>query len=388
VITGGGSISPFGAGVRALVDAVRAGRAAVSPGVSEGPGRSAPLVARVTDALGPGPFAALAWRRLDRCSRMAALAAAEALAATGAATAGDRAEVGVILGTMTSGVEPLREFLTTLFREGPGAVSPMEFPRTVPNAPASQCSILLGLKGLNLTVCQMEASGLGAIAAAARLIRDGAAEAILAGGVDEAPAVVLEAWRRLRLLAGPGGSGGGPGRRRAGFVPGEGAYVLLLESAARAAGRRARPWAEVAGSATVHGRGAAHAWPDSVDEPAAALSLAMERAGVSAAELGYVAASANGAARLDALEAEALRRVLGPAAERVGVSRLKGVVGESAAGAAAAALVGAIATRDGVRPKTSGPGDGPPLRSVLVNAIGTGGTCVSVVLTRPREGRP
>jgi 3-oxoacyl-(acyl-carrier-protein) synthase len=408
VITGAGAVTPFGAGLPALVEGILAGRSAVGPEPMDGAWRRALWAARVRDPIGPGPFSPMAWRRLDRCSRMAALAALEALASAGetarpaAGGAGDgglTAEVGVVLGTMSAGVEPLRDLLTALFREGPQSVSPMVFPFTVPNAAASQCSILLGLKGPNLTVCQMEASGLGAIAAAAMLIEEGAAEAILAGGVDEAPSAVVEAWSRMRILA--------PARdrrfrgpfdaRRAGFAPGEGAYVVLLESAERAARRGARPWAEVAGTATVHARGPAHAWPGDAGEPRRAVSLALERAGLRAADLGYVAASANGAQRLDAVEAEALGRALGSAAERVPVSALKGALGESAAGCAAAALLAALSIRDGFVPPTAGladPASGVrlevvgearrgPVRAVLVNALATGGTCVSVVLSRP-----
>jgi 3-oxoacyl-(acyl-carrier-protein) synthase len=408
VITGAGAVSPYGPGVGALVDGALAGRSAIAPGEASGSRRRAPLVARVIDPIGPGSFSPLAWRRLDRCSRMAVLAAAEALASAGAvgtprdvAPGGewDRAGLGMVLGTMSAGVVPLQEFLTTLFGEGPESVSPMVFPFTVPNAPASQCSILLGLQGPNLTLCQMEASGLGAIAAAAMLIRQGAAEAILAGGVDEAAPAVLEAWTRMRLLA-RGEEFRGPfDLRRAGFAPGEGAYVVLLEDPGRARRRGAPAWAEVSGVAAVQARSSAHGWPESADEPARGASLALSRAGLRAADLGYVAAGASGSRRLDALEAESLRRTFGAELRRLPVTALKGAVGESAGASAAAALLGALAIRDGFVPPVAALKDpdprcdlnlvlGEPRRgpvpAVLVNAVGTGGACVSLVLGRPR----
>src|SRR5207245_1716823 len=296
-----------------LVEGILAGRSAVSglpPSEPPVPGRAiAPaLAARVRQVIEPGRLSPSSWRRLDRCSRMAAVAASEALGLPdgGAAAGGDGC--GMVLGTMGAGVEPLREFLTPLFRDGPDAVSPMIFPSTLPSAPASQCSILLGLRGPHLTVCQMEASGLGAIATAVSILESGAAEAMIAGGVDELPAEVERAWRRWGILArGEAAEFRGPfDRRRRGFAPGEGAYVLLLETLDAAHRRGAAAWAEVAGAAMAHARGAPHRWPEEPDVVARSMTLALQRAGLAASEIGYVAASADGGAVLDAVAAWAL----------------------------------------------------------------------------------
>ncbi len=419
VITGAGAISPFGIGLGPLLEGARSGRTVLTRTDPLG-GRGVPgLVALVREEVPPPSFAAGSWRRLDRCSRMAVAAAAEALASAGyeVAAAGsaaapkgwsspDRATLGVVLGTMTAGVEPLRVFLTTVLGDGPESASPMLFPFTVPNAPASQCSILLGLRGPNLTLCQMEASGLGAVAAGATLIRGGAADVVLAGGVDEHPKVIGRAWRGLRITArGEPESFRGPfDRGRRGFVPGEGAYVVLLESLERARSRGAFLWAEVAGSAQAHAQGAAHRWPDAPAEPARAIREALSRAGLPAGDraaegLGYVAAGANGSRRLDAVEARSLTEAFGAGIRRVPVTAIKGAIGESGAASAGAALLAALSIRDGFIPPIAGlvdPEEGyglslvlraprrEPVPAVLVHAVGTGGSCVSLVLSRPR----
>ncbi|HEU4401376.1 MAG TPA: beta-ketoacyl synthase N-terminal-like domain-containing protein [Candidatus Polarisedimenticolia bacterium] len=406
VLTGGGAVSPFGLGIGPLLEGLIAGRTAVRGSAepdgaaregAAGGGTPGPT-ARVRDPLAAGAYDPNSWRRLDRCSRMAVLSAAQALAEAGAA---EDAGIGVVLGTMTSGGEPLTDYLTTLVREGPQAVSPMLFPFTVPNAPASQCSILLGLKGPNLTLCQMEASGLGAIATAAALIRNGAADVLLAGGADEHPRALGEAWRRWRILArgGPGGSPGPFDRRARGFAPGEGAYVVLLETEERARARGVRVWAEVAGAATAHAQGAAHRWPSDASEPARAISQALSRAGLLPADLGYVMAGANGAREVDRIEARSFLEAFGRVTRRIPVSGVKGAVGESGAGSACGALVAALSIRDGFVPPLAGPADPDPdlglnlvvgtarhgpVGSVLVNALATGGTCISLVLARPR----
>ena len=398
VISGAGALGPFGLGVDLLRQGMLAGRPALSGGCS----------AAVRDPIGPGPFPAQSWRRLDRASRMAALAASEALASAGldggslggryAGAAGDA--IGVVLGTMSAGTAPLAGFLSTLFREGPEAVSPMDFPFTVQNAPAAQCSILLGLRGPNLTICRMEASGLSAIATAAALVREGHAEAVLAGGVDAHAGPIEAAWERWGIRArGGAGSFRGPfDRRRHGFAPGEGSYVLLLEDAGRARRRGARPWAVIAGSAAAHAPGPAHRWPSEIGAAAGALRQALARAALAPGAIGCVVASANASPRLDAFEARALREALGPDLARLPVTSVKGAVGESGAASACAALVAAIALRDGLVPPVAGLVDPDPslgldcvrhaarpgrLASVLVNALGTGGTCQSLVLTCP-----
>jgi len=391
MITGGGSIGPLGSGVDALVEGVVAGRTAL-----ERCGRI--CAARVRETAGSGPFHPNVWRRLDRCSRLAATAALEALERAGL-RAGAGGAVGLVTGTMTAGVASLTAFLTTLFEEGPASVSPLLFPVTVPNAPASQCSLLLGLRGPSLTVSQMEASGLAAVATAAGLVRDGVCDVVLAGGADERVPEFEAAWDRLHLLfrGDPDDFPGPFGRGRRGFVPGEGASFMVLESREAAARRGAVAWAEILGESMTHAPGPVHRWPA---EPgiAAAIGSAMAQARLGPEEIGCVVAGANGSRVLDAVETRAILRALGPAARRIPVTSVKGGTGESGSASSCALLVAACSVRQGFIPPVAGVvqpdaelglnivvGNArrEPLPSVLVNALGTGGSCATVVLGRP-----
>ena len=398
VITGGGAVGPFGAGVGALVEAVATGRTAI-----ERSGRG--CAARLRDGVDAGPIRTNVWRRLDRCSRMAVAAAREALedarlrAPAGVPVARDEAAPALVFGTMSSGVETLRAFLATTFAEGPEGASPMLFPFTVPNSPASQCSILLGLRGPNLTISEMEASGLAAIATAAGLVRAGVCDVALAGGADEWVGEYDRAWARLRLThrGDPAAFPGPFGRGRRGFVPGEGAYFVVVESLEGAARRGAPAWAEVTGEAMTHAPGPAHGWPAEPGAMADAIGLALSQARLRPEEIGYVAAAANGSRVLDAVEARAIRQAFGRAARRVPVTSVKGAVGESGSASACAAVVAAGSIRDGFVPPVAGLLDPDPdldlnlvvgearrgpVRSVLIDALGTGGSCAAVVLSR------
>ena len=393
MVTGGGTVGPLGSGVGALVGGVRAGTVAL-----ERTGRT--CAARVHDSEGPGPIDPRAARRMDRGSRLAAAAALEALRSSGL-DAHPAADVGLVIGTMTAGVEPLEAFLTTLYTEGPASVSPMLFPVTVPSAPASQCSILFGLRGPTLTVSHMEASGLAAVATAADLIRGGAWEIVLAGGVDERVPEFERAWDGLRLLyrGEPEDFPGVFGRRRRGFVPGEGASFVVLESWEAAERRGAAAWAEVLGEALTQVPGAAHAWPSDPKAAASAMDRALARARLRADDVGYVAASANGSRSLDALDAAAIRAALGPAARRVPVTALKGAVGESGSASACALVLAGCSIRQSFVPAIAGLAEPDPdlglnlvvgkerrgpVPAVLIEALGTGGSCAAVVLGRLR----
>jgi 3-oxoacyl-(acyl-carrier-protein) synthase len=399
VITGAGAIGPFGAGVGPLMEAVLAGRTAVDKA-----GRA--CAARLREGVDAGAIHPNVWRRLDRCSRMAMAAAREALhdsgldSPAGAMRGEETGAHAMVVGTMTAGIGTLRAFLATQLAEGPESASPMLFPFTVPNSPASQCSILLGLRGPNLTISEMEASGLAAIATAAGLVRDGACDAVVAGGADEWIAEYDRVWSRLRLTyhGDPAAFPGPFGRGHRGFVAGEGAYFVILESSAAARRRGATVLAEVMGEGLTHAPGAAFGWPAEPQAAVEAIGLAMFAARLRPEEIGYVSASANGSRALDAVEARAIRVALGASARRVPVTSVKGAVGESGSASACAALVAARSIRDGLVPPIAGLVDPDPdvdldlvvgsarrrpVPSVLISAQGTGGSCAAVVLGRP-----
>jgi 3-oxoacyl-(acyl-carrier-protein) synthase len=353
VLTGAGAVSPYGIGVDRLRAGIESGRAA---GIESG----IPAVV-VGDPLASGDFAPLAWRRLDRVSKMAVIAVRESIAAAGI---GDPAPAGIVLGTMTAGTTPLEEYLGTMAADGIDAASPMIFPFTVSNAPAAQCSILIGLKGPGLTVCRMEASGLGAVVVGCDLIRAGAAPVVVAGGADDRPPLLLEAWRRLRLIP----RAGAP-PPAAGFVPGEGAYMVTLEPADAARARGAPIRAEILGAGMAHAGRGPRRRPGVIGPAVGTVRAALATAGVAPGDLGAVVTAANGAPALAAFETAVLREAIGGGADRLPARNVKRLVGESGAASACGLLAAVLC--------------GPRIESpILVHALGTGGACVSLVLVR------
>lgn len=366
VITGMGVVSPYGAGL----DRLQAGLEEDRP-------------ARVvTDVLAPGEVPANTWRRLDRGSKMAVLAVREALATAAIA---DPAAAGVVLGTMMAGSTSLDAYLRTVMIDGLDAASPMLFPLTVPNAPAAQCSILIGLHGPGLTVCSMEASGLEAVVVGTDLIRAGAAPMVVAGGVDDLPARVVEAWRRLRLTAHAGMTG-----TENGFLPGEGAYVVTLEAVGEARARGAVVRAEVLGTGMAHAGRGSHRWPGAIGPAVAAIHGALESAGIGPGDLGSVVTTANGSRTLGAFETAVLREALGGRADRLPTVNIKRLIGESGAASACGAIAAVLSIRGDRMPSPAlGLAAQPASRlraPVLVHALGTGGACVSLILGPPVAG--
>ena len=313
-------------------------------------------------------------RRLDRPSRLLAVAAREALRGAGEPLPWTPERVGVTAGTWNAGTSALVEVLRAVFLASPDEAPPAQFPSTVANAPASQLGILDKLGGPNITFAEKQVGGLRAVAEAARMLLSGRADAVAACGVDEGDWLNAEGYARLRALASPA---------RAGMVLGEGAGVLVL---ARDPGRG--PLAALAGWGSASAPAPPHRYPADPAALAAACSQALARAGLAASEIELVVSAANGLPVLAALESAAMDAVFGghrPAA--VGVADR---LGEGAAGGALRAVIAAMTVAGAALPAWGCP---PHLaaagyravarrpRAALVGGLAGGGSAVALVFT-------
>jgi 3-oxoacyl-(acyl-carrier-protein) synthase len=355
-VTGIGVVSALGTGVETFWDGLVSGRSGFAPGrrVTTPPGV---LVAEV------GDLDARAWvrtpqgRRIDRTSLLALAASRLALADAGLDDADlEPARTGLALGSALGNVEETGVFLDRLLERGAG--HPMLFPNLVMNAPVSYVSIELGLTGPSAMLTEQEASGEAAIGWGARQVADGAVDVCLAGGSDELATELVALRAETRTIArgvprpfDPAADGPGLG---------EGGAVLLLESPARAARRGARVYALVVPHDGAGVPAPIHGWPR--DGTAAARILAPLLA-----EVDSVFAAASGNPRLDAFEADALRR--GLAGRRVAVTAPRGAFGDFGAAGALAAAAGALAIHHGLVPPTAG---GSPARGGLDVVVGRG----------------
>lgn len=228
VVTGLAAISAAGVGIDPLVAAVGTGRnclsevpETVSGGEGQTWGRAEQF--RAADFMPP-----LKARKFDRCSLFAVVATGQALAAAGLPKGGLPAErIGITIGAGFCGIANSDEFLSGYFRMGADGLSPMLFPNTVANAPASNASIEHGLQGPNVTAVQRFCSAEAALQLACRFLEEGRADVMVTGGVDELTPRMLQGFRALRQDR----------RFAAGF--GEGCGVLVLERREHAEARGA-----------------------------------------------------------------------------------------------------------------------------------------------------
>ncbi|MGD2116120.1 MAG: beta-ketoacyl synthase N-terminal-like domain-containing protein [Acidobacteriota bacterium] len=413
VITGTGVLSPLGDSLEALAAALAAGRSGLSEITSFDPedfpcrrgGEIAGFDPRTY--LGEGNF-----RPLDRTGRLTTAAVALALADAGWSGAGgdedprgaDDPELGLALGTMFGSVRTIAEFDRRGLTAGPRYTKPLDFANSVINAAAGQAAIWHHLTGVNATVAGGTTAGLQALAHAADLVAAGRAGALLAGGADELCFESFLGFARGGFLAGGNGAGGdGSGLAvpfhpaSEGFVPAEGAALVLLEAEEAARGRGARILARILGHGTVFDPSRGRDPDRAAAAVARAVRLALEGADLGPEGVACLSASANGLPALDRAEARGVAEALGARAAELPVTAVKGLLGESLGASGAFQVLAALAAfRAGELPGIPGldrledgfplPLAGPDARPVsgdaaLVTAVGLDGNVCALVLS-------
>jgi 3-oxoacyl-[acyl-carrier-protein] synthase II len=357
VVTGLGAITPVGTDVTSTWDSLLAGRSGVTS-LTEDWARELPARIAAWAAADPATLIdRVQARRLDRCEQFAIVAAREAWAHAGSPKV-EPERLGVVVSSGIGGVASTLSAYDTLKEKGWSRLSPFTVPMLMPNGSAGWISIELGAKaGVHTTVSAC-ASGAEAIGYALEMIRSGRADVVLAGGTEAAIIPLnIAAFAAMRALSTrndePERASRPFDKGRDGFVLGEGAGMVVLESAEHAARRGARVHAVAAGvgySADAH-----HiAQPD---PDATGVVLAIQRlladAGLSPDQVTHVNAHATSTPAGDIVECQAIARALGPAAAGVVISATKSMTGHLLGGAGAVESVAAImALRERVAPPT------------------------------------
>jgi len=289
---------------------------------------------------------------MDRFAQFALAACAEALHNSGLAFSDElKARTAVVMGSSGGGQGSIDEGFVELYGKRSGRVHPLTIPKTMTNAGASHITMKYGLTGPAWAVSTACASSTHAIGQAFWMVRDGVADAALAGG-SEAPLNpgFWRAWEAMRVMAQDTCRPFSIDRK--GMILGEGGAVLVLEPLERAQERGAPILAEICGFGMASD--AHHLTQPSSTGAAAAIRMALNDAGLNPAEIDYVNAHGTGTQANDAAEAQALSLALGERGRRVPVSSTKSVHGH-ALGAAGAleAFATVMALRDGVIPPTA-----------------------------------
>jgi 3-oxoacyl-[acyl-carrier-protein] synthase II len=347
VVTGIGCVSPLGIGLEATWEAAVAGRAGCGPITHfDADGFASRVAAEVKGDVDLGDIPVKEVRRMARVVRFALAAAREAIADSGLLAGGvDLDRVGVAVGSGIGGLATIIENQITLMEQGPRRVSPFTIPMGIANMPSGLISLYHGLRGPNLCHVSACASGAHSIGEGAELIRRGQADAMLVGGA-EAPilGITVAGFASMKALTSRNDDPTRASRPfdldRDGFVVGEGAGVLVIESLAHARARGARVRAEVMGYGAA--ADAYHmAAPDPEGQGAArCMQLALADAGIGPEQVDCVNAHATSTPAGDPTEVVALRRVFGAHIERLPVSATKSMTGHllGAAGAVEAIL--------------------------------------------------
>lgn len=399
LVTGAGTINPLGSSVKETWEALLEGRSGIGPLEQDWAGQLPVKIAGQVTADLSEHLSTREMKRMDRCSQLALIAAREAWAQAGAPEV-DPERFAVVIGSAYGGLGSTIEQDRVLAESGPRKVSPHTLTRLMVNGPAAWVSIDLGARGGARTPVSACASGAEAIVQAAEMIRSGAADVVIAGGVDASVNdLVITGFSQIRALSTRSDDPKLASRpfdgSRDGFVLAEGAGVVVLESEEHARARGAAVLGAVAGGAVTSDANDIVAADPAMQRRV--MQKALDSAGMRPADIGFVHAHATSTPVGDRLEGQAINAVFGA---DVPVTSTKGHTGHLLGGAGSlAAVVVLEALRTGKVPGTlnvealdpevdlnvltEGTHQLPPgyAPAGLVNAFGFGGHSVALVLT-------
>lgn len=405
VITGLGMISPLGLSVEETWQGLLAGRSAVMPIThfsTEGFPTQMAAQVRGFDAL--DYLGHKDARRAGRFAQFATAAASEAILQSKLDLPGeDRTRVGLQIGSAIGGLPVIEDQAITLLDKGPRRINPVFVPTVIVSAAPCLLAVLWGIQGPTHAPAAACATGIVAIGEAMRSLKWGDADVILAGGSESTiTPLALAAFSRLGALSTRNDDPQHACRpfdvNRDGTVIGEGAAVMVLETAEHARQRGAAILAEVLGYGFTED-GYHMTAPEPNGEGATrAMGLAIKEAGIEPSAVDCIVPHGTGTPLNDVAETRAIHAVFGAHAHRLLISSNKGSIGHTlGAAGAVSSIIGVKAILEGVVPPTVNLEEPDPhcdldyvphqprraaVNTVLVNAIGFGGQNASLVLRR------
>ena len=296
-------------------------------------------------------------RKMARVSQLASSAAIEAVKDAGLDLKNeDRDRIGCVIGSAAGDTTHLEDQHTRFLKMGAGSVNPLTAPRVIPNMPVCNAAIVLGIHGPNLGVSAACSTGTHSIGIALGLLRGGMADVILAGGSESTMTpYVLDGYGSMGVLSTSNDKPEKASRpfdlNRDGFVIGEGACVLVLETIEHAEKRGAKPLAFLSGfGMTADAYGIAAPEPEGI-WAAAAMKLAVKDAGLDIGDIGYINAHGTSTKVNDKTETLAIKKAFEN--RNIPVSSTKSMVGHTlgAAGAIEAAAT-VLTVYHGILPPT------------------------------------
>lgn len=343
-------------------------------------------------------------RRMDRFTQLALAATLQAVDNAGLVIGADNHDrCGVIIGTGIGGIGTIYEQIQVFSSKGPRRVSPFLVPMMIPDAAGGMIAIHLGIRGPNMAVVTACATGTNAVGEAAEIIRRGQADVIFAGGSEAA--IVPIAMAGMNVMNALSTRNENPqtasrpfDQERDGFVMGEGAAVLVVESLDHAHLRGAKILAEVTGYATTNDAYHISAPAENGEGAARCMQLALESAGLKTTEISYINAHGTSTLLNDKSETAAIKKVFGELSYDVPISSTKSMTGHLLGASGALEAVFCVkALQDAMIPPTINYETPDPecdldyvpnsarksvLRHVMSNSFGFGGHNATVILSR------
>ena len=405
VITGMGAITPLGNNVKTFWKNIKKGKCGIdfikAFDTSE---FKVKIAAEVKDFDPADVLDFKELKRMDRFTQMGIAAANEAVNDAGLSNEdGDsRENWGVILGTGIGGFITIEKENRKIIEKGPGRVSPFFIPMALCNIAAANIAIKFGIKGICDTIITACASGTSSIGNAYRILQHNQADLIIAGGSEAAMTpLALAGFTSMGALCthnNPEKASIPFDKRRTGFVMGEGAGIMILETLEHAQKREANIYAEVVGYGTTCDAYHLTAPAPGGNGGARAMKMAINDSGINEEQISYINAHGTSTPYNDKSETEAIKAVFGEKAYDIPISSTKSMTGHMlGASGAAEAIVCAKAIQESFIPPTIGLQEQDPecdldyvplqgrnqnLQYTISNSFGFGGQNASILFKK------
>ena len=407
VVTGLGVITPIGNDVETFWAGLKEKKLGFGPITAFDPAEyKVKLAAEVKDFDAKQYMDAKQAKRMERFSQFAVAAAKEALEDAGLDLRHeDPYRTGVSVGSGVGSMQVMEREYAKLLEKGPGRINPLMIPLMIGNMAAGNVSIQFGLRGKCIDIVTACASGTHCIGEAMRTIQHGEADVMVAGGAEASitPLAVagFSALTALSTAEDPARASIPFDAERNGFVMGEGAGIVVLESLEHAKARGAYIYAELAGyGATCD---AYHITSPAEDGSGAARAMeyAMKEAGIGPEQIDYINAHGTSTHHNDLFETKAIRLALGANAEQVKINSTKSMIGHLLGAAGGVELVtcvksieeGFVHATAGLSVRdpecdldyTMGEGVHMDIRYAITNSLGFGGHNASLLVKKYEE---
>ena len=406
VVTGMGAVTPIGNSVAEFWDALKSGTSGIATITRfDATGCAATIAAEIKNLNYEDHFEKKEVRKVEDFTKNSIIASRQAAADSGILESGlSRDEIGCLMGVGIGGIPFIQECCITTHIKGPSRVSPMFVPRTIANISPGMIAIDLQLKGPSYALVSACAAGTHALGEAAYMIERGDAVAMLAGGSEAAVCqVAIAGFGNMTALAtnfndNPSAASRPFDAQRSGFVLGEGSGVLLLEDYDHAKARGAKIYAELIGYGLSTDAHHITAPSPEGEGSARAMNMALRRAGLKPADIGYINAHGTSTPLNDKYETMAIKKVFGEHAYKLAVSSNKSMIGHLLGAAGAVEAVASVMTlRDGILPPTINYTTPDPdcdldyvpnvareqaVNYVMSNSLGFGGHNCSVIFSK------